>query len=352
MKIKQISKKIGFVLISAFLVTGCKNAFLNQANKLSNNAQELQSVYENQANDYIESCYRRANHTLILTELGSESFAGRIEDRKACSDSDVAKAKDNFILQNKIISSYLIAIANLSKEENFTLFGADEETKLENLVNEFVPASNLGGIQPGQVFSTLVNFIFEAAAKDYAAEEIKTEVIRINPSFQKSVCYFKSTWQKIYERQLTFEEDKINSYYQNTINQVIQRDRLDFERNTLENENLRQELFQKDPDEGNLLTNYVGYPEVYEYDQGWQDELNALQGRRSALAQYINVLDKISAAHASLEEASGGKGQGQETFCKKSPSTQAQVKFKNIDAFLDEIGNDIKALKKLEAKNK
>jgi hypothetical protein len=361
MKIASLSKKIGFVFISTWFVSGCDDAYLTQASKLSNNAQELQSVFEYQATDYIESCYRRANHSLISTKLGPEAFASRIKAREDCDDDDVRKARDNFVLQNQIISNYLVAIVNLAKDENFTLFGDDEKAKLENVVNSALVSSTdnsdstesssnlLANINPGKVFSTLVNFIYEASAKSYATDEIKTEVIRINPSFQKSVCYFKLGWQKVYGRQLTFEGEEINKYYENTITQVIQRDRLDFERNTLENQSLRQTLFQTLPNQDDLLTNYTAYPEIYKYDREWQDELDTLQKRKSTLSEYINVLDKIAIAHASLEKASGGKGQGQETYCQQSASVR--VKLQDINAFVDEIGKDIKAIKALEVKD-
>ncbi len=360
MKITPLSKKIGFIFISCLLISGCddSDSYLNQASKLSNNAQELQSVFESQATDYIESCYRRANHKLIYTNLGPSAFTERKEAIEGCDGEEQRKARDSFVLQNKIISNYLIAIANLAKDENFTLFGSDEKEKVEKLVNRLIAPnessdssssneSTSNTFNPGKVFSTLVNFIFEASAKGYATDKIKTEVIRINNDFQHSICYFKLGWRKAYGRQLDFEEDQINDYYENTITQVIQRGRLDFERNTLENQSLRQALFQKPPTEDDLLTNYTAYPEVYEYDQEWQSKLDALQKRKSTLSEYINVLDKIAVAHASLEKASGGEGKGQEiTDCQESYSPL--VKLKDVNAYLDEIGKDIKALKALE----
>jgi hypothetical protein len=34
------------------------------------------------------------------------------------------------------------------------------------------------------------------------------------------------------------------------------------------------------------------------------------------LKKYVNVLNEIASGHAALEEASGGYGKGQETYCK------------------------------------
>lgn len=355
-------KKIGFAFTCILLITGCDDAYLKQASKLSDHAQELQSVFEHQATDYVESCYRQANHQLISPEklvfteqqlADSGAFKLRQDAIRNCNDDsqEVNQARNNFVLQNQVISNYLLAIANLAQDENFVLLGQDEKAKLDSVFknsgisNASGSSDFLANINPAKAFSTLVNFIYEASAKDYATDELKTEVVRINPSLQNSICYFKSGWQKAYGRQLEFEADLINSYYENTIRQVVQRDRLDFERSTLENQNLRQSLFQTSVSEDNLLTNYVAYPKIYQYDQEWQNKLDALQKRKSTLSEYIEVLDKIAQAHASLAKASGAE---QPTYCQQPDSPQ--VKLQDIDAYLDEIGDNLKAIKSLEVK--
>ena len=86
------SKQLGMLAISIFLLTGlagCNNdSYLKQAKRLSQGAEKLQTVYSEQASDYIESCYRTANHKLILP-LSSDPFSQRQQALNDCRDDEV-----------------------------------------------------------------------------------------------------------------------------------------------------------------------------------------------------------------------------------------------------------------------
>jgi hypothetical protein len=319
------SKQLGMLAISMFLLTGlagCNNdSYLNQAKRLSQNAEKLQTVYAEQASDYIESCYRTANHKLILP-LSGDPFGQRQQALNDCRDDEVyQKAKQAFIAENAVIANYLAAIGNLAQDENFVLLGNDEKTKLENIINTQVKqrveeTDLISNINAGQAFSGLISFIYKQAAQDYASDDIAGEVITINPDLQRAICYFKLGWNKTYGDSLNDEEKEINTFYENTILQVIQKSNKDFEQTVLNVQNLRQILYKTSPDRGGLLVNYAAYPEIYVYDKQWQNELESLQQKKSALKKYVNVLNEIASGHAALEEASGGYGKGQETYCK------------------------------------
>ena len=344
------SKKISIgIAISSLLIIGCQDSYLNQATKLSENSVKLEELFDQQANDYVESCFRRADYTLILPQA-ENIFEERQKNRDACNEI-IVQNKSLFIAQNKIISTYLQAIGNLAKDDNFILLGEDEKTKLTRIINtgssligeniSDTSASELGS-QSSSVFSQIINFIFEKSAKDFAANEIKTEVEQINEPFQKSICYFKKGWERLYTETLNQEENNLNSYYNNTIIQVVTKGSNEFDDTALNIQRLRQILgYDPSPKQENLPTQYAAYPEIYPYDQEWQSDLNSLDHKRSSLNTYVQILETIANTHAALEKASGGEGKGQETYCPSENSdsnSTSDASSKNSD--LDSTANN------------
>lgn len=101
------SKRIPIsIMLSSFLMIGCQDSYLNQAKKLSENSAKLEELFNQQANDYIESCFRKADYTLIKPR-DANIFNDREKNRADCNDGKREQRKSFFIAQNKIFSTYL-----------------------------------------------------------------------------------------------------------------------------------------------------------------------------------------------------------------------------------------------------
>lgn len=94
------------------------------------------------------------------------------------------------------------------------------------------------------------------------------------------------------------------------------KDSTEFDEAALNVQKLRQVLgYNPNPNQQDLPTTYAAQPGIYAYDREWQTDLNSLEQKRSSLNTYIQILETIGNGHAALDQASGGEGKGQETYC-------------------------------------
>jgi hypothetical protein len=316
------NKTLGFFLVLPFLISGCDSKLLNQTRQVSVISQQLKSSFPVLANDYVKTCYRRASYGLILTNPNQDPFSERKELEKLCSAKE--EVKQAYIYQNEIISSYLDALGTLARAENFSF---DVEV---SKINDLFKKQFGEDLQKynGGIFNKLLLVILKTSTQQIASKEIKIQVTKLNPDFQKSVCIFKNNFREIYKTQLDYEKENLDEYYTKTIKLMIQRSRNEFQLNGLNIQRLRQILYRETPSKDKLPIEFAALPEVYQFDSQWREKETSHQIHYQALNTYIEILNSIASGHAALDKLAGGEGLNQGTFdeeCKPSKEMQTET---------------------------
>lgn len=355
-------KSLGMFLVISCLASGCEDNLLNQARQVSATSQQLNASFPALADDYVETCIRKSSYQIIVTNPEEDFDTLRRQQIKSCNNPTNEEAKQAFIFENKIISSYLGALGALASGDNFSF--DTEVSQIDALIKKQT-GEDLATYKGG-VFSHLLSFILKSSTQQIAADEIKAQVKKLNPSFQSAICNFKDTFQEAYKANLNAEKAALDDYYRTTIRIMIQRSRNEFEVNALNIQKLRQVLYRETPSKDRLPIEFAALPEVYEFDNQWREEDKSHQIHYLALNKYVQILDTIASAHAALDLAAGGQGLNQGTFdedcnppkisqakvpitddnmLQSSVSTKAQLKL--AKAYLDRLETEIKELQDL-----
>jgi|GEM_PF-5562804 len=371
MKSHHIHKKtLGMFLVISCLASGCEDKLLNQARQVSATSQQLNESFPALANDYVETCFRTSYYQIIVTNPSKDFDILRQEKIKSCTKPTKEEAKQAFIFENKIIATYLGALGALAGVDNFSF---DTEVSQINVLIKNQTGEDLTTYKGG-VFSQLLSFILKSSTEKMAADEIKAQVKKLNPSFQSAICNFKNTFQEAYKANLDAEKEALDDYYRTTIKIMIQRSRNEFEVNALNVQSLRQVLYGETPSKVRLPIEFAALPAVYEFDKQWREEDRSHQIHYLALNKYVQILDTIASAHAALDLAAGGQGLNQGTFdkeCNPPKLSQAKVKrlfgtdddmlkssvstkaqLKSAKTYLDRLETEIKELQYLTLNHK
>lgn len=308
------------------LLSGCGNEILDQARKLSSTSEDLKKVFPVLAKDYVDSCFRKADYTLLLSN-NQDVFAARNTALKACTDklpSDLAPlvgrkkdivgnstiiedASQAFITQNNVITGHLDAIGALSQKETFDF--SSESGSLVDVLSR--AGSELGGVTITDTQKTalesVIGFIFKAIAQDIARDALKKEIPKVNKSYQTVICFLRKDFNRIYRDSLDQEIEQLNQYYKSAIRLELQRTSSDFSLKQLKREKLRRELFNQRLFEGEIPVQFGTLLEVEAIYDEWRDKQAELRNRYAALDGYLRILDTISTGHSALAQIAESK---------------------------------------------
>jgi len=285
-------KHASLIAASIFLCTGCqRDDILKATAKYASDSAKISEVYPSVANDYVESCKRRASFEALGGGIKNPRVADRFAmERQRCFEGGVQSSSSiaatlNTI--NSLIVDYLKSLAGLADANDYT----DEIGKLAKSI------SGLPGMQDSQqakdtldASKTIASVLANQLTKSYRASRIREVVVKSDRALAV----------------LTYSLSSATYYgYLGGVSQTLGGDSSHGadSRPGLARENVLLNNYYGSPIDASQLSlprqPLQGFIEVSMYDK-WNEEQGKLDARRAVAHKYLQLLKDITCDHTAL----------------------------------------------------